>query len=1080
MIKSSLVCIFSVLFFPHFIFSQHEILNNLSIHQADSLYEAGKYNLAIEACNQLQKEGFRENDTALILSYVTIAKSHFGLRNFSKTINYGKKAIALSDQLNILDYKGLISNTIGLSYIRMNNFDKGLEIMEAVLQLEVEAKNDKGIARAYYYLGGAYSAILKQTEALNYFKKATSLSIKVNGPNHKETARYKLALGSKYRILGMRQQAITNVKEGLDILRTHLGETHPKMIVSYVTLGRTYSSFAAYNKAEDAFFKALDVFKANFPAKKDGLLALIYSNISTNYVHTLELQKALQYGEKALEIRKLSLASMSPKFMASYSTLGIIKTHLKQYDEALMYFNKELVLHRYYGVNNNYHADVYIRIGNLFHQQKRYTQALDYYTEAISIYDLATKTSPLLIGQGLSRLANTYEDMGNLNQALTHYQKSYALLDSSYSQYHPEVAILHCKQASIYSKIGSIPQARRELQQAAASFKYDSRQPYVFKNVSHLRELSYYFKAKQLFYRLQDSIPSFKDSILDNHLYHLAAIQARHVRISNSDAREFYNESIYNAYEEAIQDFSNSDRDSQKEMAFSIAERSKKMQLGKEYYHALTELLSDSLKEVNRTLKESINACEKQLFELEKTQQGETLEQNRVLYTDSLIDLRTQQDHLLNSIEQEIPNYYDLNVKSTPLRLKQCQERLHSNQTLLEYFVGDSSLYVFVVNQKSYQVQQIPLHFSLKDEIQQLRSGIYDFYTVFNGSDSLYKICKQNYTNAASQLYKQLVQPIEGQLKGEVIVIADDLLNFIPFEALLTDKVSSTTPYSEMPYWVKAKTISYEFSASEMLLREKRTRKKLDNKVAVFAPSYQRNKKKMRKKYKYYTSLRFDLAPLQYNIPEAKSISQVYDAALYLDSLANKQNFEATAKHYSIVHLATHAKSYTAKSKYSYVAFSSDRSANDLNNMLFVDDLYQMKLENELVVLSACETGIGELKKGKGVVSLSKALAFAGVRSQVASLWKIDDESTGSFMPQFYEGLNSGLAKHTALRNSKLQFINKEKYAAPFFWAAYTLNGDTTPTQVKHTKLYIILIGFLLLISLFFFYKKRKSSKHTV
>jgi CHAT domain-containing protein len=145
---------------------------------------------------------------------------------------------------------------------------------------------------------------------------------------------------------------------------------------------------------------------------------------------------------------------------------------------------------------------------------------------------------------------------------------------------------------------------------------------------------------------------------------------------------------------------------------------------------------------------------------------------------------------------------------------------------------------------------------------------------------------------------------------------------------------------------------------------------------------------------------------------------------------------------YRILHFATHAQSNDQKGEFSFLALRG-KTATDKGMVLYVKDIYNLRLRAELVVLSACETGIGELREGEGNISLARAFAYSGAQSIVTTLWSVNDESTKKLMSSFYEFLEKGLPKDQALQQAKLAYLlhNKGSAAHPFFWGGFTVIG---------------------------------------
>ncbi|MCB0642408.1 MAG: CHAT domain-containing protein, partial [Phaeodactylibacter sp.] len=195
------------------------------------------------------------------------------------------------------------------------------------------------------------------------------------------------------------------------------------------------------------------------------------------------------------------------------------------------------------------------------------------------------------------------------------------------------------------------------------------------------------------------------------------------------------------------------------------------------------------------------------------------------------------------------------------------------------------------------------------------------------------------------------------------------------------------------------------------------------------------------------------LTPLKYNELEAKAIHDLIGGDLLLGAEATEARFREVAGDYQILHLATHAAANDTIGGYSFLAFNPIKDSIE-NEMLFVKDLYTMELHADLVVLSACETGIGEWQRGEGIVSLGRGFLYAGARSIVTTLWSVDDRSSSRIMEDFYKNLSLGYRKDKALQISKLNYLNQASpvKAHPFFWAAYIPVGQMEAIQLKQRK----------------------------
>jgi len=145
---------------------------------------------------------------------------------------------------------------------------------------------------------------------------------------------------------------------------------------------------------------------------------------------------------------------------------------------------------------------------------------------------------------------------------------------------------------------------------------------------------------------------------------------------------------------------------------------------------------------------------------------------------------------------------------------------------------------------------------------------------------------------------------------------------------------------------------------------------------------------------------------------------------------------------------------------YCYLAFT--QTSDTLDRKLYVRDLYNLKLNADMVVLSACETGLGELQQGEGILSLARGFAYAGAKSIISSLWSVNDKSTADIMTSFYSHLKEGKTKDDALRRAKLDYLSQNPNAQPFYWAAFTAVGDMKPIKRAWAGSYFLFGGFFL------------------
>ena len=269
---------------------------------------------------------------------------------------------------------------------------------------------------------------------------------------------------------------------------------------------------------------------------------------------------------------------------------------------------------------------------------------------------------------------------------------------------------------------------------------------------------------------------------------------------------------------------------------------------------------------------------------------------------------------------------------------------------------------------------------------------------------------------------------------------------------------------NQLAYLIKKHEISYNFSA---LLWSEMVQKQYEEKgLLAVAPSFNHSN---------MNESRYALGALNHTQTEAQYISGLFNGDTLIGSQATSQAFLESAQSYGILHLATHAQVNMDQIEKSCLYFSPDSLSNE---NLYISDLYNLNFPTDLVVLSACETGVGEVIKGEGVVSLARGFAYAGASSIVTSLWRVRDNSTSEFMKVFYENLKNGERKSEALRNAKLDFIDSNpQYAHPFYWAPFVGIGNMEEidnSDLPNTLTYVFGILIMGALAYLFFWKERK------
>ena len=379
--------------------------------------------------------------------------------------------------------------------------------------------------------------------------------------------------------------------------------------------------------------------------------------------------------------------------------------------------------------------------------------------------------------------------------------------------------------------------------------------------------------------------------------------------------------------------------------------------------------------------------------------------------------------------------------KSADFSIDDTQKKLLANQLLLKYVVTDKKVFAFSIQKEAIELVDL-------GNVEVLKKGVDDY-------NNQIKTIDNSFLKTSKYLFDKLIQPLlKTKSVSSIVFIPEDFLSTVSFESLQNKKGQLVVQNFITSYAYSIKLWS--------ILKVKNRVSKQNERIVTFAPNYS----KLPPKNLTRGLLRADLYDLADAKKEARVISELFNGKLYENQDANRDNFLKSTTNYSMHHLAMHSQLEEDYSK-SALIFAN-------NKKVYFDELYQLNFPSDLVVLSACNTGIGTKENGEGLMSLSRALTYAGVKSSVYSLWQVPDKETSEIMISFYENLKKGQAKDEALADAKNNFIKKNPMKThPFYWAGFVVNGDVSPIISSNNWMIYLGIGFGILILIIVFWKKK-------
>ncbi|MGI9551325.1 MAG: CHAT domain-containing protein [Aurantibacter sp.] len=475
----------------------------------------------------------------------------------------------------------------------------------------------------------------------------------------------------------------------------------------------------------------------------------------------------------------------------------------------------------------------------------------------------------------------------------------------------------------------------------------------------------------------------------------------------------------------------------QPERAYYFMERNKALLLLEDISNEQAKeiaSLPDSIAKREFELKRAIYLSENELQNTETASIEKTNELKDRIYRN-----KRQYEQFADSLKVNFPNYANLKKKVDVLPYKNFRESFVSGDALvLQYILNDEQGYGLLSSRGE------TFFFELED-IDALNENIVDLYgrltTLVSNREKMAELQK-----VSNSVFKELIPTeVYTLIKGKKLtIISDYILQQLPFETLVTNTESGS-------YLIEDTEIRYAYSMSYLHAKDQlaiRPGKELLGLAPV-----------------NFAALK--LPDLAFSGEEILEAQEVFEGRVLLQEEATKQRLLENLNDYRIIHLSTHAD--IGEKQNHWIAFNDEK--------LFLNEVYANKNQADMVVLSACNTSLGELKKGEGVMSLARGFFHSGAKSVVSSLWTTNDKASKDIMTAFYQELGKGLTKSSALRNAKVDYIKKYRGTniSPAYWGALIIIGDNSAIQTAGLLggYKIWLLGGILLLVVFFIIKRR-------
>ncbi len=1014
-------------------------------------------------------------DSTLAEQFIIKADSLYNNSTFDSALAYYEKAAVIFKRMEDWEsYVYCLLQKVDISR-KSGNFSEAVKICEEVKPVILEELNGKHILMVdlYRQLGLISWKMGDYDTAKEYMNNGKDLAELYGNVKDSKSVRIigylYFSLGIIYFETGSYDEAIEYYNKSLDFFSKHKDELLQLIAFVHSNLGIIYDITGYYDKAIYHQEKALEIYLYDPEMNLYGLASLYVNIAITLSERKGDYDTALLYSDKALNMMLELFGEESENSAVAYYNKGDILFKKGDPEEALNNFKKALYSFKSVYLNEE-HTDIamtYNSMGEVYESLSDYDKAYEYYEKALSIRLNIFGEKHLNVAKGYNNLGTIKRLQKKYDESVKYHKDALNIQKEIFGEHHPEIADSYNLLGIVYRDMREYEISLQHFQNAMIanipSFSNPDIKinPYPERVLSETRLLaSLGYKAETLFSYSEDEKGdiSILQTAFETYRSSADLIDKMRSSYKAEGSKLFLAEKSAEIYEKAIKTSTKlnditSDNKYLNE-AFYFCEKSKARIL----QEAINESqainysgIPDSLVNREKQLKTDLTFYENQLQE-EKYKKDNIDSMKIEDYESRVFDLSSEYQQLVADLESEYPKYYSSKYFDRQIDIKDVQKSLRRDEALLEYFIGSMAINLYYFTAVDYELFTINIESGLNEIVN-------DFYYSINSLD------KNEYLSSANKLYNLLIKPVENLIsdKQKLIIIPDGQLYYMPFEALITGlDPDNAKDFSKQNYLINRFDISYHYSTSLLIESNNNLTGNTDNSALIgFAPVFKdsptadlyvaANVRSVyssddgKNEYRFINNDGRILA-LPYSEEELKYILNLFDnndipADGYFYDIATKDNFFAEAGKYKYIHLATHSFVNPEKPQHSGIILSQPEDTLSSVGTLYSNEIYNLDLHADLVVLSSCESGIGKLVKGEGMMALTRGFLYAGADNIITSLWKVYDKSTALLMKSFYRNVLNNRTYSEALREAKLEMIADKRTAFPVNWSGFVLIG---------------------------------------
>lgn len=853
-----------------------------------------------------------------------------------------------------------------------------------------------------------------------------------------------------------RKQVYADLKADLDFALQKLGRSHSETAELYVEVANTEQLFGLSELALQNRKQALEIRKAVFGVQSERV-ASSYLNIAITLRNDNRLREAYNYAEAGVLLLE-KLEKKSYHFLGNgYHTLGLLARDLRRLEEAIVWFEKGLEARRIQQAPHPYIVLAIQNLGIAYDYLGDLDMAMDYFKHAQAYIQENITGKPLNVARNEFYIGKVYKRGAEFSKAIQKYQNVLPIYEATYSRNSRQVAIILNTIGESYFLMDSIVAAQSYYRAARRSLLPDQEDFPPLEEADEISSTSR-LACQAIMENEAWSWLKWSEQQADPSAYLQQAVQLFDFSLRLSQLgiqsyrdrqdKELGSTHSHRLFEGAIEAsyrlYEATGEITFLQQAMIYSERSKAS--------LLREALKASAARNFAGIPDDVLYLEQQLH-VQQAQWEQRIARERdtsqiSLHKGSLFQIRLQKDSLQREIEKNYPSYFQLKYAQPTSDITAIQQKLKKGEWAVSFFAGDLQLYGFGLSNDHIIAFQRPFGEKFRDSLIQYYQQLSDGMRVEQGANQRSE--KQLLADQSFYFFQQILSPLwkkMDQRPQSLLIVPDGIISHFPFESLLIHPLKDDQTYTSWPFLLKEVQIRYLPSIDGLLRDIKES--KAQYSFAGFAPVYPQENLAIGASRSVLAHTKA-FSPLSENQKEVSHIQQIMGGQTFLGKQASEKQFWEQASESSLLHLAMHSHLDTENPFFSALIFSpktADSTDAQNDGLLYAYEFYQLKLNAELIVLSACESGYGKLLKGEGVMSLARSFRYAGGNNIVMSLWPVDDQSTADLMTQLYKYLDEGLPKDEALRKAKLNILGNSPFRHPYFWAGFILSGDDLPIQ---------------------------------